>query len=363
MHDELNRRDFIKTSAASAAGAAVAMQMADGLAAPTKPRIVVARGAAVVDTDALALKRMQAALDKWGGVADLLKGKRVMIKINATDGGYRDANTSSQTTTALLKLVNDCAPKSVTVLGQEWNGWKAKRKGLPTLAEVIKNAKATLYNLPRYWTAGSEKAYKLIDPQPPLWKELMVAKELFEDDTVTLNLARLKTHPHCVFTGVIKNIIGLTRRMYGFHKVDERTEVSVRFDPAKSDGWHVFPQKLGNAHKLAVGPQFALNILDAGEPCFGWRGPGKQRIGAFPAGVTVVGKDALAIDVFGCKLLGEGLNKKTPGLYPEPLADWGKGDSDYITFNKTKTNYLKACADLGVGEADLSKVDVQEVQG
>jgi uncharacterized protein (DUF362 family) len=363
MQDDMSRRHFIKTSAAGAAGAAVALRAADALAAPEKSRIVVARGDAVPDTDAIALKRMQAALDKWGGFADMVKGKRVMIKINATDGGYRDANTSSQATTALLKLVNDCAPKSVTVLGQEWNGWRAKRKGLPTLGEVVKNAKATQYNLPRYWTAGSEKAYKLIDPQPEPWKELMVAKELFEDDTVCLNLARLKTHPHCVYTGIIKNIIGLTRRMYGFHKVDERTEVAKRFDPADSDGWHIFPKKLANAWKMAVGPNLDLNILDAGEPCFGWRGPGSQRIGAFPAGVTVVGKDGLAMDVFGCKLLGEGLNKKTPGLYPEPLGDWGTGDSDYIKFNKTKTNYLKTCAELGVGEADLSKVDIQEVQG
>jgi hypothetical protein len=139
--------------------------------------------------------------------------------------------------------------------------------------------------------------------------------------------------------------------------------MTKRFDPAASDGWHVFPQKLAHAHKQAVGPRFALNILDAGEPCYGWRGPGSIRIGTFPAGVTVVGQDALAIDVFGCKMLGEGLNKKTPGLYPEPLGDWSKGDSDFIKYNRTKSNYLKTCAELGVGEADLSKVDIQEVKG
>jgi uncharacterized protein (DUF362 family) len=359
MASGMNRREFLKRTAAGVAVAA-AFRGAEGLAAPEKPRIVVAKGGAA-DTDADTLKRMKAALDKFGGFPDLIKGKRVLIKINATDSGWRDANTSSQAAGALLQLVNDCSPKSVTVLGQEWYGWNAKRQGLPTLAEVIKAAKATQYQLPHYWAGGSEKAYKLVEPQPEPWKELMVAKDIFEDDTVLLNVPRLKTHPHCVFTCCIKNIIGLTRRMYGFHKIDETTDVVNRGDPATSDGWHLFPKKLASAFKSAIGPRIALHIVDANEPNFGWRGPGKQRYGTFPAGLVLVGKDPLALEVYGCRLLGEYLNKQQAGLYPEPLGDWSKGDSDFITFNKTKTNYLRVCADMGLGEADLSKVDIQEV--
>ena len=60
-------------------------------------------------------------------------------------------------------------------------------------------------------------------------------------------------------------------------------------------------------------------------------------------------------------MLGEHPNKKQAGLYPEPLADWSKGDSDYIKYNKSKANYLRTCAEVGVGQSDLTKVDVQEV--
>ena len=360
MRDGLGRREFLVQSAAGVVGAAVALKAGGALAADAKPRIVVARGGGAPESDEGALKRLKAALDKWGGFPEMVKGKRVLIKINATDGGFRDANTSTQATGALIKLVKDCSPKSITVLGQEWGGWGAKRQGLPTLAELLKSLEVPIKNLARYWTPGSEADYKLIQPQPEPWKELMVAKDIFEDDTVFFNVPRLKTHPHCVFTSCIKNIIGMTRRMYGFHKVDELTEVASRFDPASSDGWHVFPKKLGNAFKLGVGPRIALNIVDANEANYAWRGPGKQRIGTFPTGFVMVGKDALALDVYGCKLLGAELNKKDPGIYPEPLGDWSKGDSDYIKFNKTKTNYLKVCAELGVGEADLAKVDIQE---
>jgi uncharacterized protein (DUF362 family) len=360
MQDGMNRREFLVRGAAGVAGAAVALRAGSAFA-QQKPRIVVARGGGAADAEDAAYKRMKAALDKFGGFPDLVKGKKVLIKLNATDGGWRDANTSTQATTALLKLCTENGAKSITALGQEWGGWGAKRQGLPTLTEAIKAGGATIYQLPHYWVAGSENAYKLIEPQPEPWKDLMVIKDIFEPDAVLLNLPRLKTHPHCVFTSCIKNIIGLTRRMYGFHKVDERTDVVNRGDPATSDGWHLFAQKLGNAFKLGVGPRFALHIVDANEPNFGWRGPGKQRQGTFPAGLVLVGKDALALDVYGCKLLGEQLNKQTPGLYPEPLGDWSKGDSDFIAFNKTKTNYLKVCGELGVGEADLGKVAIEEV--
>ena len=359
MRDAMSRRGFLVRGAA---GAAAAAALRTGLAAeaPAKPRIVVATGGGAPESEEGALKRMKAALDKWGGFPELVKGKKVLVKLNATDGGFRDANTSTQATGALIKLVKDCSPASITAIGQEWGGWGAKREGLPTLAALLQGLGVPVKNLERYWVAGSEAGYKLIEPSPEPWKELMVAKDIFEDDTVLLNVPRLKTHPHCVFTSCIKNIIGLTRRMYGFHKVDELTEVASRFDPASSDGWHVFPKKLGNAFKLGVGPRIALNIVDANEANYGWRGPGKQRIGTFPTGIVMVGKDALALDVYGCKLLGDELNKKTPGLYPGPLDDWSKGDSDFITFNKGKNNYLKVCAELGVGEADLAKVAIEQ---
>lgn len=357
MRDALSRREFMKHGAAGVAGAAVALKAADGLAgAAARPRIVVARGGAA-DTDDGAAQRLRAALDRFGGFPDLIRGKRVLIKMNATCSQHRDGNTSTQAAAALLRAVNDAAPQSVTVLGQEWGGFTVPRAGQPTLAQTITGNKATLVNLPHYWAANSEASYRLVEPQPEPWRRLMVAAAIFEENTVLLNVARLKSHPHCVFTGTIKNIIGLTRCMYGFHKIDETTDVANRGDPAASDGWHLFAQKLGNAFRHAVGPRIVLNILDAGEPMFGWRGPGNVRPHTFPAGVMIVGRDALAVDVYGCGLL----HRQEPQVYPEALGDWSKGDSPYIQFNRTRTNYLRACGELGVGQSDLGQVDVQEV--
>jgi uncharacterized protein (DUF362 family) len=357
MRDGLSRREFLRASATGLTVAAVAART--GLAAEAaKPgKVVAARGGGKAETDQGALKRMEAALDTFGGVPDRIKGKKVLIKINATDGGWRDANTSSQATNALITLVKDCSPKSIMVLGQEWGGWRAKRKGLPTLGECIQAHGVPIKNLGRYWKKGTEADYKLLDPQPKHWKKLYVAKDIFEPDAFLINLARLKSHPHCVYTGVLKNLNGLTRAMYGYHMVDDTQWPKSHGDPANSDGWHLFPQKLAHAQRDAFLPRVGLFILDANEPCFGWRGPGKQRIHTFPAGVVVAGDDPLAIDVYGCGLL----HKQEPKVYPQPLADWATGDSDYIQFNRTKANYLRVCGEVGLGQTDLSKVDLQEV--
>jgi uncharacterized protein (DUF362 family) len=189
-----------------------------------------------------------------------------------------------------------------------------------------------------------------------VWNQLWVAKGIFEPETVLLNLARLKTHPHCVYTGCVKNVIGLTYRMYGFHKKDDVAPPKNAGDPADSDGWDVFPRKLGVAFRDVIGPRIALNFLDADQPTFGWRGPAPERIQTFAAHTTIVGTDALAMDVYGCGLL----HAQRPEGYVAAMGDWSKGENPYVLKNKSGTNYLRVCGELGAGQTDLTKVDIDE---
>ena len=69
----MNRREFLRSSAAT--GAAVALGTGLTAEAAPKPRIVVARGGGAPDSNEGALARMKAALDKWGGFADLVRKK------------------------------------------------------------------------------------------------------------------------------------------------------------------------------------------------------------------------------------------------------------------------------------------------
>lgn len=350
------RRDFLATGGGLAV-APLFLPAAGVFAAPGKPDMVVVRGGAELSQDEAAYQRLRRGAERLGGLAAVVKGKHVLIKLNATERTSQDGNTSPAAAAALLRLCRECGASDITVLGQEWGGYDSPRAGRPTLRQIIKDANTGLIELPHYWKDGSEGAYKLCKPQGDAWHELWVAKQIFEPGTVLINLARLKTHPHCVYTGCIKNVIGLSRRMYGFHKVDDVEWPKSHGNPAASDGWHVFPKKLALAYRDVIGPRIALSILDAGQPTFGWRGPDPERIHTFDAHTTILGTDPLAMDVYGCGML----HAQRPDAYVEALGDWSKGSSPYVAKNKPKTNYLAECGRLGVGEPDLKKVDIDEV--
>lgn len=351
---DMRRREFLLGGAGLLAAPLLVPHV---FAAPGKPDVVVVKGGAALPPGEAAYQRLKAGLARLGGLEAVVKGKPVVVKVNATERSSQDANTSVPATAALLRLCAESGAASLTVVGQEWGGFDSPRAGQPTLRQVIAEAKATLIELPHYWVDGSKDSYTLCKPEGDVWHELYVAKAVMDPGAVVLNLARLKTHPHCVFTGCIKNVVGLTYRMYGFHKVDDVEPPRNAGDPADSDGWHVFSAKLAHAFRDVIGPRIALNILDAGQPTFGWRGPGAERIHTFDAHTTLVGTDALAMDVYGCGLL----HANRPDAYLPALGDWGQGDSPYVAGNRTKTNYLVACAHLGVGQADLKKVDIDEV--
>jgi uncharacterized protein (DUF362 family) len=354
MSNGVGRREFLVRGAGLLT---VPLLVPHVFAAPGKPDVVVVKGGAALAPEEAAYQRLKAGAAKLGGLESLVKGKPVVIKVNATERASQDANTSVPAAVALLRLCRECGATGLTVVGQEWGGFDSPRAGQPTLRQVIADAKATLTELPHYWVKDSAAAYTLCQPQGDVWHELYVAKAILEPGTVVLNLARLKTHPHCVYTGCIKNVIGLTYRMYGFHKLDDVELPKNNGDPADSDGWEVFPRKLAHAFRDVIGPRIALHILDAGQPTFGWRGPGAERIQTFDAHTTLIGTDALAMDVYGCGML----HASRPDAYLPALGDWSQGNSPYVQGNRTKTNYLAECARLGVGQADLKKVDIDEV--
>lgn len=352
---EINRRDFIATGAGAAAVACAGRPIAE--AAPSQPRIVVARGGAKADVDESAYARLKAALAKHGGFDALVKGKRVLVKINATDKTSQDANTSPSMAAAVLRLIRENGAKSVKVIGQEWYGYDCKRKGRPTLREVVAKEGAELEELIHWWKPSTQYVKRV--PKTGGWKQLWVAKEIFEPDTVLINVARLKTHAFTIFTGCVKNCIGLTWHMYAHHCTSDKNPKAGASDkhPARVAGWKLFPGKLAGAYHDVYRHALNLNILGADEPAFGWGGPKPERIHTYKASTVIVGTDALAVDAYGMQMLHE----KRPKVIPQPLADWTQGDSVYVKANATRGNYLAEAHKLGAGQADLAKVKIDEV--
>jgi uncharacterized protein (DUF362 family) len=352
--NEFSRRDFLAAGAGVAAASLVAPHV---LAAPAEPRVVVARGGAKMDPDQGAYARLKAALEKHGGFADLVKGKRVLVKINATDKVSQDANTSPGCAAAVLRLAKEGGAKTVKVIGQEWYGYDCPRKDRPTLREVFQKEGAAVEELIHWWLPSTQYIQRA--PKNGGWKELWVAKEIFEPDVVLLNVARLKTHHFTLYTGAVKNCIGLTWHMYAHHCTEDRNTQAGSSDthPARVAGWKLFPAKLSSAYAEVYRGAVDLNILDADEPTFGWGGPNPERIHTYEARAVLVGADALAVDAVGMQMLHE----KRPDAMPEPLSDWTKGDGVYVKANLSGGNYLAECQKLGAGQGDLGKIKKDEV--
>ena len=222
---------------------------------------------------------------------------------------------------------------------------------------MIANEGATLEELNHWWKPPKQYVQKV--PKTGGWKQLWVAKEIFEPGTVLVNVARLKTHQFTIYTGCVKNCIGLTWHMYAHHCTSDRNAKAGSSDkhPARVAGWKRFPAKLAGAYADVYRKALALNILDAGEPTFGWGGPKPERIHTFPAHTVVVGTDAMAVDAYGMKMLHD----KRPDVIPTALADWTQGDGVYVRANLTGGNYLAEAQKLGAGQADLSKVKIDEI--
>ncbi|MFP4056238.1 MAG: DUF362 domain-containing protein [Candidatus Brocadiia bacterium] len=351
----LSRRHFLSTSAGAMAAALGAPAFLE--AASDKPRVVVASGGAGKDPREAAYQRLKAATEKLGGFRDLLHGKRVLIKLNATEKKNQDANTSPGFAAALLRLCKEQEPKHIKVIGQEWYGFDCKRKGKPTLREVIQEAGVELEELIHWWKPSDQYANRT--PKGGGWSQLWVAKEIFEPDTVLINAPRVKTHAFTLYTGCVKNCIGLTYHMYAHHCTADRNPKAGADEnhPARLKGWRLFPAKLSAAYHEIYGPAVDLNVVDACEPTFGWGGPDPERIRTFQAHKTIVSRDGVAADAVGMALLHD----QEPKLIPTALDDWTKGESIYVKNNLTKGNYLAECHKLGAGQADLEKIQVDEI--
>jgi len=352
-HHGLNRREFL----AAGAGAVAALAARQGLAAPD-PRVVAARGGAKMAADEGAYTRLKAALEKLGGFKELVSGKKALLKINGTDKSFQDANTSAAMTTAVIRACKENGAKVVKIIGQEWEGYDCKRADGPTLRDVIKASGAELEELIHWWKPSQQYVNKT--PTTGGWKQLWVAKEIFDPDAVLINVPRLKTHAFTIYTGCVKNCIGLTWHMYAHHCTEDRNRDAGGDDkhPARVKGWEMFPGKLSGAYHEVYRKAVALNILDAGEVTYGWGGPKPERIRPVATNAVIVGADALAVDAYGCQMLHE----QEPKLIPAALDDWTKGESIYVQSNSTKGNYLAECQKLGAGQGDLGKIKIEEVK-
>ncbi len=387
-HDRggFSRRDlFAGAALVSAAGARAA---APAHSTPTAP-VAVAKVAGY-DEDLVA--QFQKMFDQIGGIGSLVRGKTVAMKLNLMGGGGFEGYTPGQTsqvhpnlaialTTALGKL----GARRVRLL--ESSG---RKEGAPLEDKLlrsgwdvnaIKNA-APVVEFEDTNGLGQGKKYSVLKVKGrPYIFPAFALNHSYEDCDVFLSVGKMKNHEEMGVSLSMKNLFGITPDLaYGSDPVPAGVARSVRERvfhygqvaapaglpqelDAKSnryEGWRL-PRILTD---ICAARPIDLSILDGIETLVGGEG---MLPGAKPAkpGLLVVGRTCVCTDAVAIATMGynprAGRHEapfrvyKSPKTHPpEQLIPAGE------TFQYADNILLLAEA-VGMGTADLSKIDVRGV--
>lgn len=298
--------------------------------------LVVAKNGDFSSQFEAAYNRIKRAVDMFGGMKSIVKGKKAILKVNALDNRNQLGNTSSEAVGAVIKLCKEAGANSVTVISHD-KGWNTPSKNHPTLKETIIAQGGELRIL-----TNNKRQYIKQPLDKGGWHNLYVAKILYEPDTVLINIPRAKTHPWTCYTMCIKNLMGLTLNMNHFHS-------------GGGAKWSDFPVRIATAYSHIFRKKVVLNILDATHLVYGWHSPAPERMGTFKENTVVVGPDATSVDAYGIGLF----HRHNSNKFMLPLEDWNKKGNFYADHNLTKGNYIKECYELKAGEADIRKLKVK----
>jgi len=362
----VSRRHFLAASSVLPLGGALPL-----LAAPAAP-VSVARcpdyGAALTPT----LKTM---FDQLGGLARLVRGKTVSIKINLTGSptmrlGNVPAEHAQYTSPAVLgatvRLMGEAGARRIRILEGCFSsdepleefilqaGWDPRH---------LLNA-APLVEMENTNTLGKGKRYsRFATPQGGHLFPGFDLNHAYEECDVLVSLAKLKEHATCGITLGMKNMFGATPlTIYGDNGgKDEPDENGARGGrgitmhygrrpPAKSapqpkvqevardDRWRM-PRIVAD---IAAARPIHLAIIDGIYTMSGGEGPwNRGPLKPIRPGLLIAGTNPVCTDAVGTALMGF-----------DPMAVRGAAPFKYCD------SFLLLAEQLGVGTRDLSKIEV-----
>lgn len=360
----LTRRGFLRGSLVTAA-APVALSASAFAVGDAKVAIAACKG--------YGAKEVRAAYDQCfdllGGVAGLVKGKTVTIKLNLT--GTRFAAflgrpvgetfmTHETTARALAAALFKAGAKRIVFVESTQSrdplegslaeaGWDVHALGAlgPVQFENTRNL-------------GSSKTYAHIKvPTGGLMFSSFDVNRRYVDTDVMVSLCKMKNHLTAGVTLSMKNMFGITpNSLYGDNAGDEnatagRGPLHNRNPDIKLPGlkpgdtpneamWRV-PRII--VDEIAARP-LHLCVIDGITAMSGGEGPwcGRARpLKVTTPGVLIVGLDGVSTDAVGTAVMG----------YPDPRATRGTKPFDQCD------NHLLMAEQAGLGTADLKKIDVR----
>jgi uncharacterized protein (DUF362 family) len=304
----MNRRSFLKTIAS--AGAALGLSGVIGGFNSLTPIYAQTAFPDLVAIKGLDLKSMyEKALESIGGLGRFVKsGQTVLIKPNMAwaKDPISAANTSPELLSLLIKNSLALGAKKVSVFDNTCDNWTAAYS-VSGLEAAAKDAGAVVA------PANQESYYQKVTlPGATIMKEASY-HELYLEADVIINVPVLKHHGGAKMTAALKNLMGVVWDRSFMHSkgLDETIAESYLY-------------KKPNLHLVD-----AQRVMISGGPS------GRAESRYLAAQMLLVSADPVAIDVAAAKILSQA------GI-PEPY-------------------YIARAAALGLGQSDLSGLNVQRL--
>lgn len=302
---KITRREFIRSTAALTATAALPASMVNPFSARAQPA-PLATIAAVTGSRADAVRKAVALL---GGMEQFVtKGSRVCLKPNMSfpHGPERATNTHPDVVAAVARLCIDAGAAEVIVIDYPFNPPDKclKLSGIADACRGVKNTHA--------FAIYDEKLFTPLAVNGKTLRQVKVIKDVLASDVI-ISLPTAKSHSTTGVSLGMKGLMGLIWDRRYFH-------ASVDINKAIAE--------------LAGAVKVKLVVLDASRALL-TAGPSGPGIIDFP-NTIVAGADQVAVDAYGVT-----------------LAKWYNQG-----FSPMQVKHILAAHSMGLGTARLDKVHV-----
>ncbi len=373
MNRHLTRRAMLSTIGATAAGTLIRPSAAMAQEVVELPNSPVAIAKCSNYGDDLA-PAMEAMFENLGGLAQLVEGKTVNIKVNLVSVGWsrvgdlpvelthwthpavirnavRLISKAGATRIRVMECCDDTIGSFAEHVGEA--GWKVEDiVGETPNVELVNTSKPGPDNTwARIWSPQGGIVFPGYDINP-----------LYTDCDVMVSIPKMKEHSWFGVTLSVKNCYGMTPlNIYGEGAgVNEPsteisgTRVSVfhvgrrapsltapqELDPeSPRDGGYRIPRIIS---EIVGGRPIHLAIIDGVQSMAGGEGPWAAKARPVSPGVLLAGFNPVTTDAVGMAVMGF-----------DPMAENGT-----VPFEGSD-NFLKFCEQFGLGTRDLSKIEVR----
>ncbi len=368
MKNNLSRREFIQGLSAAAAGFYFAPSGLLASAAPTAP-VAVARCTAYGSE---VLTTLAGMFDQLGGLAKLVKGKTVSVKLNLTGSpsGFRGLSSGQtywvhpQVAGALVHLLGKAGARRIRLLESP------TASPVRTLQEYVLPAKwqpadfasaASGVEFENTNYPGSAGQYaRLTVPGGGLVFTAYDVNRAYEDCDVFVSLAKLKEHGTAGVTLSMKNCFGIPPcTIYGDGAGLDQPSTVVRGGRGMLHTGYRQPPKSAPAELDPRSPRaqgyrvprvtvdvvaarpIHLAVIDGIETVAGGEGPWIKKLRPVRPGLLVAGTNCVTTDAVATALMGF-----------DPTAD--HGTAPFESCDST----LRLAEQLGLGTCNLKRIEV-----